>query len=108
MKGRKLWVILIIVLFSTSIAMLYASDGAKGRPDQRQRDDNLTDPLTEKQLGLKQQALEAQLNGKAHGKSRRSPEGNMLNWPVRARGHLDSAGRIRRFAHNRSPSQIGR
>ena len=59
--------LLVIALVPTAGAAPNASDG-NSDPQLAPKNDNLPDPLTTKQLELKQAALEAKLNGKAYGK----------------------------------------
>jgi len=60
---------LVVAILPVASAAPAASDGANGGPGFVQKEDNLPDPLTTKQLALKEQAQEAKLNGKAYGKT---------------------------------------
>jgi immune inhibitor A len=49
-------------------------------------EDNLPDPMTEKQKALKQQALEAKLNGKAYGKTKEVARGQFVQLALEGQG----------------------
>ncbi|MGE5377675.1 MAG: M6 family metalloprotease domain-containing protein [Bacteroidota bacterium] len=72
MKRKLLALIGILVIVGMLPGAALASPAASGGSDDpayAQVEDNLPDPLTTHQLELKEQALEAKLNGKAYGKT---------------------------------------
>ena len=57
---------LLVALLPTAVlAAPTQSDSIGGGPESMPKEDNRPDPFTTQQLELKQQALEAKLNGKA-------------------------------------------
>ena len=69
---------LLITMVPVAAAAPIASDNIGDGPDFVQKDDNRPDPLTTKQLELKQQALDAKLNGKAYGKTHEVARGQYV------------------------------
>ena len=70
---RSLFTIITLVAMLAMMLSVFgtasASEGVNNNgPQLTQKNDNLPDPLTTRQLELKQKALDAQLNGKAYGK----------------------------------------
>jgi len=75
MKRKLLILIAVLIL---AIAALPATVGAVGSADRVPPEDNRPDPLTTKQLNLKEQAMEAKLNGKAYGKTHEVARGQFV------------------------------
>jgi immune inhibitor A len=91
MKAKWFSALLIFALLMIAVvpavgAAPKASDGANDDPTLVQVEDNLPDPLTTKQLELKQQALEAKLNGKAYGKTREVARGQYVQLALEGTG----------------------
>ncbi len=80
-------VLLFGILPSGAGAFRSASHGAVDLPDAAAKPDNLPHPLGTQQAALKQQALDAKLNGKAYGRTTKLPAASMsnLNEPVKTR-----------------------
>jgi immune inhibitor A len=106
MKARHmLWTILTcVMLLALFAAPLQASSLSKGEPDPAGRIDNRPDPLTDKQLALKEQALEAQLNGKAHGKTHEVARGQYVELAREGEGAIWTVlGEFPDLSHNTLP-----
>ncbi|HEX8993136.1 MAG TPA: M6 family metalloprotease domain-containing protein [Anaerolineales bacterium] len=73
MKHKWFGVFLITALLIIAVVPAAAaparSDGKVSNPESQPKNDNLPDPFTNRQLELKQQALQGKLNGKAYGKT---------------------------------------
>jgi immune inhibitor A len=87
---RNLWLVLTVVLmFAMFAAPLQASSlNTRGEPNPAGKEDNRHDPLTDQQLALKQQALEAKLNGKAAGKVKEVAKGQYVELDREGEGAL--------------------
>jgi len=70
--------ILVIAIVPVAGAAPSASGGVNDDPSFVQKEDNRPDPLTTKQLELKEQAMEAKLNGKAYGKTHEVARGQFV------------------------------
>jgi immune inhibitor A len=70
--------ILVIAVVPVAGAAPKASGGSYDDPAFVQKEDNRHDALTDKQLDLKEQALEAKLNGKANGKVKEVARGQFV------------------------------
>ena len=100
---RKLWILLtIVLLFAMFAAPIQASGGGeRDEPNPAGIQDNLPDPLTTKQLDLKQQALEAELNGKAYGKTHEVARGQYVQLALEGTGMVWTVmGEFADFKHN--------
>ncbi len=92
---------LVIAFAPAAGAAPNLSGGANDDPNFVQREDNLPDPLTTRQLGLKQQALEAKLNGKAYGKTQEVARGQYVELAREGEGALWTVlGEFADFHHN--------
>ena len=69
---------LVIAMVPVAAAAPMASGSVGDGPEFVQKEDNRPDPLTTKQLELKQQALNAKLNGKAYGKTHEVARGQYV------------------------------
>lgn len=83
MKGklfRTIFVvaILLVVVVSAVNAAPAVNRGINDDPSYTPKEDNRPDPLTTHQLELKQQALDAKLNGKAYGKTHEVARGQFV------------------------------
>ena len=80
MKGKLFATLLMLVVLLVSLAPVASATSpiGSGDVDRAPRQDNLPDPLTTKQLQLKEQALEAKLNGKAYGKTHEVARGQYV------------------------------
>ena len=103
---RKLWILLTIVLL---FAMFAAPIQANGRGERDEagpagRNDNRPDPLTTEQLEQKQQAKEAQLNGKAYGKTHEVARGQFVELAREGEGAIWTVlGEFADMDHNTMP-----
>jgi immune inhibitor A len=98
---RKLWILLTIVLLFAMFAAPIQASGGDNEPAAAGRSDNLADPLTTKQLELKQQALEAKLNGKAYGKTHEVARGQYVQLELEGTGMVWTVmGEFSDFPHN--------
>ena len=61
------FVIFVVLLVSVVPAVFSAPAVDQGEPDLAAKPDNRVDPMTTKQLEMREKALEAKLNGKAYG-----------------------------------------
>src|SRR5512140_3619786 len=97
--------LLVIAVVPVASAAPKASDGAYD-PTLVQADDNLPDPLTTKQLELKQQALEAKLNGKAYGKTGEVARGQYVQLELSGKGMVWTVmGEFTAVKHNQIAQQ---
>lgn len=89
MKRKLLAIISILMIVGmlpgAALAAPRGSDGM-GDPEFVQFEDNLPDPLTTHQLELKEQALEAKLNGKAYGKTGEVARGQYVQLTLEGTG----------------------
>ena len=94
---------LLVALLPTAVlAAPTADDGKYGGPDLAPKEDNRPDPLTTKQLKLKEQALEAKLNGKAYGKTHEVARGQFVQLEREGEGALWTVtGEFSDFPHNK-------
>jgi immune inhibitor A len=103
---RKLWILLtIVLLFAMFAAPIQASGGGeRDEPNPAGVEDNLTDPMTTQQLDQKQQALEAQLNGKASGKTHEVARGQYVELVREGEGAIWTVlGEFADVKHNQMP-----
>jgi immune inhibitor A len=108
MKARqKFWTILtVVMLFALFAAPLQASPlTATEKPNPAAHEDNKPDPLTTKQLALKEQALEAKLNGKAYGKTHEVARGQYVELAREGEGEVWTVlGEFSDLKHNAIPA----
>src|SRR5512140_2544925 len=97
--------LLVIAVVPAASAAPKASDGAYDDPTLAQAEDNLPDPFTTKQLELKQQALEAKLNGKAYGKIHEVARGQYVELELDREGAVWTVlGEFSDLKHNQIPA----
>ena len=109
MKKRIICLLTITAMICTSISSaafaISAVDGStnNGRTIV-QKKDNLTDPLTSKQLKLKEKALNAKLNGKAYGKTHEVARGQFVELEREGEGAIWTVlGEFSDLKHNSIP-----
>jgi len=109
MKAKlfRTFLILALLLFGlvpiVSAAQTAASS-SNDEPEFVQKEDNRPDPLTTKQLELKEQALEAKLNGKAYGKTHEVARGQYVELAREGEGTIWTLlGEFADLAHNTLP-----
>jgi immune inhibitor A len=101
MKKWKWVIALAVVLFLVPAVMLRANDIGKSEPALAGKSDNLPDPLTAKLLQLREQALEAKLNGKAYGKTHQVARGQYVELAREGEGAIWTVlGEFADFSHN--------
>jgi immune inhibitor A len=109
MKAKWFGVFLIAAMLFVALVPLASAAPAKSegnfdRPDQAPREDNRPDPLTTLQQDLKQQALEAKLNGKAFGKTQEVARGQYVQLEREGEGALWTVlGEFADLQHNQIP-----
>lgn len=99
--------LLIVCVFavSASIAMAMPDNGKQvADQDAAPREDNRSDPRTEEQLALREQALEAKINGKAGGKTHEVAKGQFVQLEREGEGALWTVlGEFADLQHNTMP-----
>jgi immune inhibitor A len=91
----------IIVGLMLSISAVALATSTNNEPNLAAHEDNLPDPLTTNQLLLKQQALEAKLNGKAYGKTHEVARGQYVQLDLEGTGMIWTVmGEFSDFPHN--------
>jgi immune inhibitor A len=108
MKGKLLSILVLAVLLISLVPAAWAApaamSGVSDQPDSVQKEDNRPDPLTTQQLKLKEQALEAKLNGKAWGKTHEVARGQFVQLEREGEGVLWTViGEFADLAHNTIP-----
>jgi len=99
--GALVAVIVLVVAMSTVALAGVSADGAK---DLAPKQDNRPDPLTTLQQELKEQALEAKLNGKAYGKTAEVARGQFVQLEREGEGAIWTVlGEFPDLAHNTIP-----
>jgi len=89
----------LVLLLSVTPAISATPGGQSG--ERAPRLDNRPDPLTQNQLALKQLALDAKLNGKAHGKTMEAAKGQFVQLTREGEGQLWTVlGEFSDFSHN--------
>ena len=107
MKSKLFQIFVIVTLLLISIvpsagAMPVAPSGAVDDPMLAPREDNLPDPLTTRQLSLKEQALQGKLNGKAYGKVGEVARGQYVELAREGEGAIWTVlGEFADFPHNK-------
>ncbi len=108
MKRKLLALLTILVLVGMLPGVALASPVASGGSDEPalvQKPDNLPDPFTTKQLELKEQALEAKLNGKAYGKTKEVACGQYVQLELDGTGMVWTVmGEFKDLKHNQIPA----
>src|SRR5215207_692707 len=96
----KFSIILIVVMLMIAVVPVASATGAPSS-ERPPRNDNLPDPLTTMQLDLKQKALDAKLNGKAHGKVHEVARGQYVQLELEGTGMVWTVmGEFSDFPHN--------
>ncbi len=96
--------LLVIAIVPIASAAPNLSIGVNEDPTDVQKEDNLPDPLTTKQLELKQQALDAKLNGKAYGKTHEVARGQYVELAREGEGAIWTVmGDFADLSHNNIP-----
>jgi immune inhibitor A len=108
MKGKLISILVLAVLLISLVPAAWAApaavSGASDQPDAVQKEDNRPDPLTTQQLKLKEQALEAKLNGKAYGKTAEVARGQFVELEREGEGVLWTVlGEFADLQHNTMP-----
>ncbi len=109
MKFKRLLTSVIALIITTSLTtMAYAAqavnDDAGIGNTIVQKEDNRTDPLTEKQLELKEKAVQARLNGKATGKVHQVAKGQYVQLEREGEGAIWTLlGEFQDLKHNTIP-----
>ncbi len=102
---RSLFTIITLVAMLAMMLSVFgtasASEGVNTGPELTPKNDNLPDPLTTKQLELKQQALDAKLHGKAYGKAHEVARGQFVQLDLEGTGMIWTVmGEFSDFPHN--------
>ena len=103
---RTFFILVLVSMFAASAAWAapQASQGAVAGPDSPPREDNRSDPYTAQQQELKQEALQAQLNGKALGKTHEVARGQFVELEREGEGTLWTVlGEFADLQHNTMP-----
>jgi len=105
MKGKLFARLLILAVLLLSlvpaVSAAPAASGGINEPGYAPREDNLPDPLTTRQLELKEQALEAVLNGKAYGRTHEVARGQYVELAREGEGAVWTVmGEFSDFPHN--------
>jgi immune inhibitor A len=96
--------VFVTLLLFTMVPAISAAPSVYDDPVRVAKNDNLSDPLTNKQLELKEQALEAQLNGKAYGKVAEVARGQFVELEREGEGTIWTVlGEFADLAHNNIP-----
>lgn len=109
MKLKNLCILaLALILIASTTTMAYASPAINGSIEGDmsfvQKEDNKPDPLTNKQLELKKQAIEAKLNGKAAGKVHEVAKGQYVELEREGEGAIWTVlGEFTDLQHNSIP-----
>ena len=96
--------ILLVALIPTFSSASELSSNTSGESGFIPKEDNLPDPLTDKQLKLKKKALEANLNGKAYGKTYQVSRGQYVELEREGEGAIWTVlGEFADLKHNQIP-----
>ena len=105
--SRKWWMLLAIVIVCAVAAVPTQSGGGPAQRDDPARigrSDNLADPMTTRQLELKEQALQAKLNGKAWGRTHQVARGQYVELVREGEGAIWTVlGEFPDLPHNTIP-----
>ena len=106
MKNKYFTIFMIIALLLVGLVPAAgAAPAINDEPELVPREDNLPDPLTAHQLELKQQALEAKLNGKAFGKTHEVARGQYVELALEGKGAIWTVlGEFADLHHNSIPA----
>jgi immune inhibitor A len=109
MKAKTFSALLILALLVIAVvpaagAAPSLSSGIGDGQDVPPREDNLPDPLTTRQLELKQEALQARINGKAFGKTKEVARGQYVQLDLEGTGMVWTVmGEFSDLPHNSIP-----
>ncbi len=109
MKAKWLSMIAIVAILVIAIVPVAGASsgmygGANDEPTYAPKEDNRPDPLTTKQQELKQQAMEAKLNGKAYGKTHQVARGQFVELAREGEGAIWTVlGEFPDLLHNTMP-----
>jgi len=103
---RRLFMLLALAaLLAAPVAYAQTPVTERDDPEFIGRSDNLPDPLTMHQLELKEQALQAKLNGKAYGKIKEVARGQYVQLALEGEGMVWTVmGEFADLAHNLIPA----
>ena len=95
----------LLLALLVPVAMASSTNGnGDGAPEFVPKEDNRPDPLTTNQLELKEQALQAKLNGKAYGKTHEVARGQFVELEREGEGAVWTVmGEFADLAHNTMP-----
>ncbi len=95
----------LLLALLVPVAMASSPNGnGDGAPEFVPKEDNRPDPLTTNQLELKEQALQAKLNGKAYGKTHEVARGQFVELEREGEGAVWTVmGEFADLAHNTMP-----
>jgi Immune inhibitor A-like metallopeptidase, VEG domain len=100
--------ILLVALIPTFSSASELSSNTSGESGFIPKEDNLPDPLTDKQLKLKKKALEANLNGKAYGKTYQVSRGQYVELEREVEGAIWTVlGEFADLKHNQTKVHPG-
>jgi immune inhibitor A len=103
LRSFLLTVLLLLLAVPTAGAVM-AAEGTTDAPSQKPKSDNLSDPLTAKQLALRQTALELKLDGKAKAKVVEVAKGQYVELAREGEGALWTVlGEFSDVWHNQLP-----
>lgn len=103
---RSFFILALASMFAVNAvwAAPAANSGSDGEAESAPREDNRPDPLTTQQQELKAEALEAKLNGKAHGRTHQVARGQFVELEREGEGALWTVlGEFADLAHNTMP-----
>lgn len=109
MKFKRLLILALAVIMTMGLTtMAYAAqaidDGTDNSNGIAQKEDNRLDPLTQKQLELKEKAIQAKLNGKAKGKVHEVAKGQYVELEREGEGAIWTVlGEFQNLRHNTIP-----
>ena len=102
LRFTVLIVLLLLLIVPTAVVM--ASDGAADAPTQKAKSDNLSDPLSAKQLALRETALQKKLDGKKFGKVAEVAKGQYVELAREGEGAIWTVlGEFADLPHNTLP-----
>jgi immune inhibitor A len=103
MKAKWFSTLLIVTLLAVALVPT-AGAANDNRSDNAQKNDNLPHPLGEQQNALRQKALDAKLNGKAHGKTHEVARGQFVELERTGEDSIWTVlGEFSDMAHNQIP-----
>jgi immune inhibitor A len=105
---KRNWFGMLLIVTLLAVALVPSAGAARAAasdsPQLQGKPDNLPDPMTEKQLELKQGALEEKLHGKAYGRVGEVARGQYVELAREGTGEIWTVpGEFADFAHNTLP-----